>query len=205
MKQLGALVALSLTGCALIDAASAGSEKGADAARPDAKLPDGAPCSYSGVLATWNFAGETGSQVSTAAATTAPGVTAGSVSRAAALVAAAGSGSINATNWALSTTLDPTRYYTFSITPPAGCTLQVSTLAIDSAPSGTGPAGVAVATSADGFVQTYPVPVGTAGNSVLSLSGVSATLELRIYGFAAASTSGSLRVQNTLSISGAVQ
>ncbi len=221
VRWLGLLGALSMTGCALVNAASGGNQ-GGDAplpdgpridapsivdAAPDGPQPDAVPCAspYNGVLATWDLTGQLGSQVSTDAASTAPGVTAGSISRAASLVPTNGTDSISSTNWATTAQLDGTKYYTFSITPPAGCALQVTSLAIDARSSFTGPTLAAVASSADGFTQTAAVSTTVPGTVNLPVSGVSATLELRIYGFAASAVGGTMRVELTLSVTGALQ
>src|SRR5260221_462376 len=91
---------------------------------PDAKTGDApvAACGhvYSGVIATWSFAGELGSQAATPAATAATGMSAGSVSRSAALTAVSGASSINSSNWPAITQRDPMKYYTLSVTAPAG-------------------------------------------------------------------------------------
>src|SRR4051812_1963215 len=66
--------------------------KGLDAANAN-------PCAFTGVLASYGFAGETGTQAQTVAATMASGVTAGPIKRAATLTATSGAASINSTSW----------------------------------------------------------------------------------------------------------
>lgn len=179
-------------------------------AHPDAALPPDAPASgctapYSGVLASWSLAGLPGSQTSTAATSSAPGVTAGSLQRSAALTALAGSGSMNASNWATGAQLDPTRYFTVALTPPAGCTVSVSALALDLKASSTGPASAAVATSADAFAQSVPANPNAATTPALAVTGATGAVEIRIYGYAAAGATGTMRVQNTLQVTGSLQ
>ena len=157
-----------------------------------------------GMIATWSFVGEPGSQTSTAASGMASGITAGAVSRAAGLAVASGVGSINSSGWATGASLDSGKYYTFSVTPPSGCLLDLSTLAIDSKSSGTGPAIAVAATSADGFGSTSPVSVNSAGTTTLSVSGQSGMVEVRVFGYSASSASGTYRIQNTLTLSGAL-
>jgi len=156
------------------------------------------------MVASWSFVGEPGSQTMTAAATMASGVTAGPVSRSAALVVASGVGSINSSGWATTSSLDSTKYYTFSVTPPAGCVLDLSSLAIDAKSSSTGPTLAVVATSADSFGQTASVSTSAASTGNLSVAGASGMVELRVFGYSAPSTGGTMRIQNTLSLTGSV-
>jgi hypothetical protein len=162
-------------------------------------------CAYSGVLATWSLSGQPGTQTSTPAASSAAGVTAGSLSRAAGLTATAGSGSMNSSNWPTAAQLDPTKYYTVAITPPTGCTMSVSSIVLDMKASASGPASAAVATSADSFAQTTPASPNATSMPALTVSGASGMIEIRIYGYAATGTSGTMRVQNTLQVTGTLQ
>ena len=77
-------------------------------------------------------------------------------------------------------------------------------MAIDVSASATGPANASVGTSADTF--THAVQISTSAPSTPALT-VSATgaLEVRIYGFAASATTGTMRVQNMLSVTGSLQ
>lgn len=163
------------------------------------------PCAYSGVLATWTLSGQPGTQTSTAAASSAAGVTAAALQRASALTAASGTGSMNSSNWTTAAQLDATRYYSVAITPPTGCTMNVSSIALDMKASSTGPASAAVATSADSFAQTTTASPNAVSAPTLTVSGASGSIEIRIYGYAATGTTGTMRVQNTLSVSGSMQ
>jgi hypothetical protein len=171
-------------------------------------IPDtpsgGCTMAFTGVLATWTFVGAAGTQASTAAATMAPGITAGAISRSQGLVATGGTGSINSNNWPLVTTLDPNRYYTFSVAPPSGCMMDLTQLAIDLKSSMTGPTMGAIATSDDAFTQTTSVGPNVASTPSLAVTGSTASVELRVYGYAAGMTPGTMRVQNTLSVTGAL-
>ena len=156
------------------------------------------------MVATWSFAGEVGSQPTTAATSKASGVTAAPVSRSAALVVASGVGSINSSGWATTSSLDSTKYYTLSVTPAAGCVLDLSSLAIDAKSSGTGPTLAVVATSADSFGQTASISTSAPSTGNLSVAGASGMVELRVFGYSASSTSGTMRIQNTLTLTGSV-
>ena len=163
---------------------------------------------FSGALATWSFTGEAGSQASTAATSSATGVNAGAVSRSASLTVASGVGSINSSNWATTASLDPSKYYTFTVTPPSGCQMDLTTLSIDTKISSTGPSMAVVATSDDAFGQTSSLSTSTSGvvsTPTLHVSGATSMVELRVYGFAASATGGTFRIQNTLTLNGALR
>jgi len=161
-------------------------------------------CTFSGALAKWDMSAQPGTEASVAASTTATGVTAGALTRAATLTAQSGAGSINGSNWPTAAALDATKYYAFTLTPPTGCTMTLTNVAIDLKASGTGPANGAIATSKDSFAAT--TPVGTAAPSTPAVTvTTSGQIELRVYGFAATGTGGTLRVQNTLTVNGTIQ
>jgi hypothetical protein len=158
---------------------------------------------FSGVLATWTLTGQPGSQASTPSTSSAPGVTASPLARAVGLTATAGANSINSSNWP--TAFDSTKYYAFLVTPPSGCTVSASSLAIDVASSGTGPTSASAGTSADAFAHTATVTTTAPSMPALTASGVTSPLEVRVYGFGASATTGTMRIQNTLTITGSLQ
>ena len=170
----------------------------------DGGIPPGGCTAFTGALATWSLGSEPGSQPSSASTSSATGVTAGSLSRAPGLTAAAGTGSINASGWPTSSSVDPTKYFTLSVTPPSGCTLAVTALSIDAKASGTGPASGAVATSDDSFAASSPMMTSTPDTVSLSVAHASGMIELRIYGFAATAATGTMRVQNDLIVNGSL-
>lgn len=176
--------------------------------KPDGGAPDSGSSScttpFSGTLMTFDFTGELGTQSSTMPKSAAPGVTAGNISRAQPLMAVVGANSINATNWATSAQLDGTRYFTFSLTADPSCALDVSSITLDVKASGTGPTQAAIATSGDGFKQTSPFSANSAGPVAVSVVGASA-LEVRIYGYGASATTGTMRVQNVLTVTGVLR
>jgi hypothetical protein len=196
----------------LIDAPGSGSgsdagsgSAGSGSAGSGSGVPTG-PCAdpYVGVLATWSFASQPGNEISVAAEGTGTGVTAGVVGRSSGVIADAGSASINSRDWATTATRDPTKYYTFSVTPPAGCSMSLTGMSIDAKASTSGPATAVIATSADGFSAT--TSVGTAGTTteVLSVNAPGA-VELRVYGYGATKTTGTFRIASNLVLSGSVQ
>ncbi len=159
---------------------------------------------FAGVLATWDFAADGGMQSATAVASSAPGLIAGGVHRAPSLTAASGAHSINASNWPTTAQLDPGAYYAVSITPPTGCALSVTALAVDARASATGPASARIATTADGYTSTANISTSGASVATLSVTGATGPIEIRIYGFAASAAAGTLRLQSTLQITGAL-
>lgn len=214
------LLAMTLASCAT--ATEVPREEDAGATRADARI-DGsvggalvdagadAPSSSStcaqatsGVLATWTFAGAPGNQTSTAAASTATGVNASPVSRVG-VTATAGTGSINASGWPTATQRDLAKYYSFSITPPSGCELALTSLAIDARASATGPTQALVATSRDNYTATSVVNTTAASTPALTTTAAATAIELRVYGFGAAGSAGTFRLQTTLTVSGSLQ
>ena len=184
-----------------------GDDASVDADRSDASHhPDGSSsgcAGFTGVLATWDFTGQAGSQAATSPTSLASGVTAGSVTRAVALTAVSGLNSINASGWPTTATLDLTKYFAFTLTPPSGCTLDVASLSIDVKSSGTGPSVGKVATSADNFQATIVVSTSVPSAPALAITNA-AMLEVRVYGYTASSASGTMRIQNTLTATGSL-
>jgi hypothetical protein len=192
------------TGLPTVD--SGGDDAGSDSGSDGGGNDSGSVCAqpFNGVLATWDFTGETGSQASTAAKSSAPGVGAGAISRVG-VNPNAGANSINSNSWSLSSSPDKTKYYTFTIKPPSQCALDVTSIAIDTKSSNTGPASAAAATSDDGFNQTSNVPTNASSSVSLAVSGSIGAVEIRVYGYGATSSAGTMRIQNTLTVSGAVK
>ena len=158
---------------------------------------------FTGVLATWTFAGQPGSQATTTAMSSAAGITAGSVQRASALTASSGASSMNSSNWAIGA-IDKTKYYSLTLAPASGCGLSITSVAIDVKSSSTGPAMAVIASSADNYAQQAAVSTSAASTPALTAT-ASGMLELRVYGFSATSAAGTMRVQNTLTVTGSIQ
>ena len=160
-------------------------------------------CAFSGTLATYDFTGEPGNQTSTKPTSAATNVTAGAISRATSLTATTGVDSINSSNWSTSTKLDTTRYYTFTLTPQGSCTLDITKLSITTKASSTGPASASIATSDDKFATTTSFTPNTTATPSLSVNGATGAVEVRIYGYGGSSTGGTMRVDTTLTVTGA--
>jgi len=189
------------------DAAGDDAPGRSDARQADAPERPDAPanaCAFSGVLATWSFTGDAGSQASTPATSTAQGVTAGDVQRATTLTAVSGANSINSSNWPPAAQRDDTKYYALTITPPNGCMLDLASAAVDAHSSSTGPTKASIATSADSFGPGQTVSTTAASTPALTVTNQSATLAIRIYGWTASAAGGTMRLQNTLTLTGSL-
>lgn len=177
-----------------------------DSGAPNNNPPDAGSnntgCSYTGTLATFDFSGQPGNQVSTPAASSATNVTASAITRASALTAVSGANSINSSSWSTSSSVDSSRYYTFSLTPGSGCALDVGSLALTTQASSTGPTQGAVATSDDNFASTASLASNGPTTATLSVSGATGAVEIRVYGFGASSAGGTMRITGTLTVSG---
>ena len=161
---------------------------------------------FTGTLVTFDFSADPGNQLATAPKSAAAGITAGSLTRSGSLTAVSGASSINASNWATAAKLDPTRYYAFTITPDPNCALDLGSVSIDSKSSSSGPTSGAVATSDDKFATATSFAAGTAVAKVtLSVSQASNAVEVRVYGYNATGAAGTMRLQTTLSVSGALK
>ena len=207
--MMRALVLVSLAACATATADHRASSADVDAAVADDGAPalDGsgsAGCSFTGALATWDLATQSGSEVQVVAGMMAPGVAAGALARSAAITPATGAGSINSTNWPSQAQPDSTRYYKLTIAPPSGCSLKITALSLDLKASTSGPAAAAIASSVDAFAATTGASTSTPSTPTLAITSADG-VELHIYGFSATSTAGTLRVQGSLVIHGSLQ
>jgi len=185
-----------------------GTQQDDDASQPPPQQDSGTQqqnttCAFSGTLATYDFTGEPGNQTSTKATSAATTVTAGAFSRSTSLTASAGVDSINSSNWTTSSKLDTTRYYTFTLTPQSSCTLDITKLSFSTKTSSTGPASASVATSDDNFASTASFTPNTTATPSVSVNAATGAVEVRIYGFGAGGTGGTMRVDTTLTVTGA--
>jgi hypothetical protein len=172
---------------------------------PDAPAAGGCTSAVTGTLATWDFIAEPGNQASTPVKTVATGVVAGPVERAAVLTPVSGANAINSSNWPTTAQMDPTKHYKLTITPPSGCKLSITAVAIDAKASATGPTTAVVGTSADNYGGMATISTSVASAPSIAVTNQTATVELHVCGYGASSTSGTLRLQGTLSITGSLQ
>jgi hypothetical protein len=184
------------------------SDGGADASDASADAPveadAGCPDTITGTLAIYDLSSLSGISTSAPATSTATGITAAAITRSSILKPESASGAINSSNWSLGT-LDSTRYYTFTITPPAMCTMAITGVYLDTASSLTGPANGDVATSADSFTSTSSFTPGSAGTVTVSVTGAMGAIEVRVYGYNATASGGTMRIENTMTVSGSLK
>jgi hypothetical protein len=179
-----------------------------DSGTPEAGLSDaGSTCpvhGVSGILVTFDLSGQPGNEASAAATSSVTGVTAGPISRSVGLTPVSGTDSINSSGWPAGTAPDKNLFDTFTITPAAGCTVTLTSLSIDVKASPTGPAHAEVGTSADGYTTVSTPFAGTSTETVtLSASGT-APITVRVFGYGATSSAGTLRIENTMTLSGTI-
>ena len=158
-----------------------------------------------GELALWDLTGQPGTQTSTAAATTLAGVTAQPLTRSPSLMPSPGTDCISASNWPTGGQPDAASYFTLSLAAPSGCALSLTSIQLDVKSSSTGPTSAVLATSEDGFTQQVPISTTAPGQISLSLTATSGMIELRVSGFAASASTGTMRIENELAIMGTVQ
>ena len=151
---------------------------------------------------TFDLSAQAGSEASAAPTSSAAGVTGGALSRASGLTVVSGAGSINASGWPTAASADPSLYYTFSVTPAAGCTVALTSLALDLKASSSGPAHASVGTSADAYASLSTPVAGTSTGTVMLSASAAGPIIVRVFGYGATSTGGTLRIQNTMTLSG---
>jgi len=160
---------------------------------------DGSGCAlhgFSGTLASFKFAGQPGDETSVPADMTATGLTVSAITRSSALSPNTGSGSMNAKGWT-----STAAYYTFVVTPPAGCSISPDTLSGTLQGSTTGPSSAHAATNANGFTASASSDLASFSTT---LSGAtSAPVEVRLFGTGASSPTGTLRV-TALTLTGSI-
>jgi len=194
------------TGLADTGDAGAAEDAPSDVVANDAPVSDsGCPGhGTTGALVTYVLTSEPGSEASVPATTAVTGVTGGALTRSSVLTVSSGAGSINSSGWGTGATFDATKYYTFKVTPAAGCSVSLTKLALDVQASATGPTKGDVATSADAFGTHSASFTGTSAPAVtLSASG-SGAIEVRVYGYGASASGGTFRIQNTVTLSGTI-
>jgi hypothetical protein len=188
------------------DASDGGVDAG-DASASDASDAGDAGCPYTftGTLATWDLSALTGITTSAPATATASGMSAGAISRSSGLTAVSASGGINSSGWSTASTVDKTLYYTFTVTPPAKCAMAITSVYLDTLTSGNGPSSGDVGTSADTFTALSAFTPNTAASVSLSVTGETTTIEIRAYGYNALLTAGTMRIRNTMTVSGSLK
>lgn len=110
-----------------------------------------------------------------------------------------------ATGWN-SASLDANDYFTWTITPTGGATLNLTSFVYTGQASGTGPTTFSFRTSADSFSTGLGTATATGATITLTggaFQGLSSALEFRLYGWGASSASGTFSV-NDFTFNGSV-
>jgi hypothetical protein len=194
------------------DAGKSGAPEGGALAVDASGAPDGgappAACAfaYAGSLVSFDLAAVTGVPASVGPAAIAAGLTVTPLERVGVTPVSA-SGALNASTWPTGG-LQPGKYYTFTVTAPAGCTMTLTTVVVDLKASTNGPKNAAVGSSVDKFAALAAATVTTAGGAatvpVPGVVAIQGAVELRVFGFAAAASGGTLRVQDVLTLAGSL-
>ena len=164
-----------------------------------------ATSAHAAVLATYDFTGLAGTESSKAANSAVSTVTAGAITRGAGLTGTAAGNSLNSTNWSTTGTFSAgsTSYYTVSIAPTAGNTLDLASLVVGLRRSNTGPVTFDLRSSADNYAATLGTIAGPTSvaapftfNLGSAFDALTSTTTFRIYGYGAGAAGGTGRVEN---------
>jgi hypothetical protein len=104
------------------------------------------------------------------------------------------------TSWGSSFTNND--YFNFSVTPTNSSTINLSNLVFDAQRSNTGPNTIEIRSSLDNYASaiasssSIPTSFGSRSFNLSSLTNISQPLDLRIYGYGASGTTGTLRLDN---------
>jgi len=118
-----------------------------------------------------------------------------------------GSGTFPGNSWTLASTLDPNDYFSVTLSPNSGFSLDLTSIVFDERRSGTGIREWSLFSSADNFatgITSVSVPDNTdtrTQNTVnlgSSFTGLTDTTEFRWYGFSAESGVGTWRLDNVV-------
>ncbi len=161
------------------------------------------------VLVSYDFTGATGDQVSQATSSVASNMTGSVLTRGSGLTASAATGSISSTGWTTAASIDLNDYYSFTITPDVGFTLNLDTLTFAERRSGTGIRNFVIRTSLDSFtadIFSASVPDDTATRDQSftfnsSFDVISSALTIRVYGYSSESAAGTWRLANSTATS----
>jgi cysteine-rich repeat protein len=165
-----------------------------------------AACTFE-LVTRFAFAGAAGTEATFAADVVDPELTATPVmSRGAGLTPSVAAEAFSASAWTTGAAIDPDDFYSFTVTPHAGATMQLVGLQLDERRSATGIRGWSVRSSLDGFAsdlggvavpddvlfrtETVPLPA--------QFRDLTTAVEFRIFGFQAEAAGGTWRLDNVL-------
>ena len=165
-----------------------------------------------GSLGNYATTGLSGVTVSIAPSNVATNTTFSNLTRGSGLTATSVTNAFNSSGWTTSATPDANDYYEFTITPNAAHQFSASELRVGLQRSSTGPANVVLRTSLDSFatnvgpVITPPIAPAATATSVIDLTPVSGLqnsstpVTLRLYGYGAGSSAGTLRIERVTTV-----
>lgn len=161
---------------------------------------------FSQSLATYNFTGATGDQPSQPVTSTNTNITASDITRGSSLTANPGANSFNSKGW-VGASLDPTKYYEFTLTPNSGYIIRPSSLSLIVQRSSTGPTNYSLTASVGGGAETTlssDVLTGTSNITINPSTTISTpqSIRFRLYAWGASSSAGTLRLNNTVTVFG---
>ncbi|MBX3156273.1 MAG: tandem-95 repeat protein [Deltaproteobacteria bacterium] len=153
-------------------------------------------------LAVFSFNGSAGTETTFAADALVPGLASIPVmSRGAGVSPSAAANAFSASGWTTASTIDPTDFFAFTLTPEPGFTLTALQLVLDEQRSGTGPTQFVVRSSLDNFTAnlgTFSTHT-TFATTTISLTGFTnlpGAVTFRIFGFSAGAGAGTWRIDN---------
>lgn len=109
--------------------------------------------SWGQAILTFDFEGALGSEGSWPSSTNDPNISTSTITRSAALTAAANGDRFGSTGFNTSATIDLTQYIEFTVTPAAGYSISITSVVFLYQRSGTGPRTFALRSSFDGYVS----------------------------------------------------
>ncbi|QIX62564.1 T9SS type A sorting domain-containing protein [Hymenobacter lutimineralis] len=127
------------------------------------------------------------------------------ISRGSGVTPSLGGGAFASTGWTTAATPDVNDYYTFSVTPASGATLNLTSVTLDERRSGTGITEWVMRSSLDNFASdlvkvTVPddsdTRVGKKIDLPAAFTGLTSAVEFRFYGYKAEAEGGSWRLDN---------
>ena len=132
-----------------------------------------------------------------------PNITVTGIGRGAGITGTNANDRYNANSWN-TTTLDPTGYFEWTLTPNGGYEIDYTDLTFVAQASGTGPTSFAFRTSADTFTGDIGTPTATGATIDLSaFQNVTTAMTFRLYGWNASGSAGTYSV-NWFTFNGAV-
>lgn len=134
----------------------------------------------------------------TAGQTVIPNITVSGIGRGAGIVGANAGNRYNAESWNTAT-LDPTAYFTFTLTPSPGFTINFENFVYTGQASGSGPTSFAFRSSVDSFAANIGTPTAAGATIVLgapSYQGVSTPIEFRFYGWGTTQVGGTFSIND---------